>query len=201
MLASIPGIPIWIAILLVVFGAVGCVFARGFRRTLALVAVAAGFLAFFHPPSPDIRIREDRSPVPIEDAEGRSGQPAQNAEPGSPPATPTDTALLPSSETGAADVDIAYTWEGGSNRCSGATAKLNGVVVGTAKMKGVGGDEQSGYYVEVEEVQYAPDAPDEQIYRGILRFRIGARGTKIGETPISGTKRYDLFVEWPMGRD
>jgi hypothetical protein len=54
MLASIPGIPLWVGILLVLTGGIGCLFARrGVWRTLALVAAVAGVFVFFHPPLPD----------------------------------------------------------------------------------------------------------------------------------------------------
>jgi len=96
-------------------------------------------------------------------------------------------------------VEISYTWDGGSNRCKGATALSDGALIAAAEMKGIGGDRQSGYYVEVEEVHYAPGT-QEITYRGTLRFRIGPRGTKIAETPISGVRQFDVFREWPMGR-
>jgi hypothetical protein len=97
------------------------------------------------------------------------------------------------------NVEISYTYDGGSNRCTGATALADGVLIAAAEMKRVGGDQQSGYYVEVEGVQYTPGTQD-VTYRGTLRFRIGVRGTKLAQTPISGVKQFDLFREWPMGR-
>lgn len=105
----------------------------------------------------------------------------------------------PEENTALRNVEINYTWEGGSNRCNGATALSDGVLIAAAQMKSIGGDRQSGYYVEVEEVHYAPGT-QEVTYRGTLRFRIGPRGTKIAETPISGEKQFDVFREWPMGR-
>ena len=62
---------------------------------------------------------------------------------------PVQPASVPNS--GLQQVEISYTWEGGTNRCSGATARLNGTVIGEARSTGIGGDENSGYYVEVEE--------------------------------------------------
>jgi hypothetical protein len=100
---------------------------------------------------------------------------------------------------GIGEVEITYTWEGGSNRCNSATAKTKGVIVGTAKKTGVGGDQQSGYFVEVEEVQYSLDGSHDVIYRGKLKFRIGISGEKIEDTPVYGEKRYELFRRWPMG--
>ena len=54
MLAWIPGIPIWIGILLVVVGGVACLLARKWSsRVFAFAALGVGVFAFFHPPLPE----------------------------------------------------------------------------------------------------------------------------------------------------
>ena len=53
MLDSLPAIPVWIGVLLVVVGFVMCLLARGRAwRAVGAVALATGVLAFFHSPSP-----------------------------------------------------------------------------------------------------------------------------------------------------
>lgn len=106
---------------------------------------------------------------------------------------------LPLLESYKREINISYTWEGATNRCIGAKASSNDVILGDAKKIGIGGNKEEGYYVEVEEVHYAPDGSGRVIYRSKSKFRIGYRGTKIEETPISGRKVYELFEEWPMG--
>jgi hypothetical protein len=97
------------------------------------------------------------------------------------------------------DVEFQYRWEGGTDRCISAKATYHGVVIGTAKVLGTGGDKQTGFYVEVEEVQYEIGAANQIIYTGRLRFHRGRLGTKLTEVSVSGKKRYALFEIWPMG--
>jgi tetratricopeptide (TPR) repeat protein len=97
------------------------------------------------------------------------------------------------------DVEISYTWAGGTNRCTGAKARAGGVVLGDAEMADIGGNQAEGYYVEVDETHYAPDGSGRVLYRCRSRFRIGS-GDKITESPSFGQKAYELFDHWPMGQ-
>lgn len=107
--------------------------------------------------------------------------------------------LHPEEDTALRGVEINYSWDDRFNRCNGATALSKGVLIATAQVRGIAGNRQSGYYIDVEELHYAPGT-QEITYRGTLRFRIGLRGTKVAEMPISGVKQRDIFREWPTGR-
>jgi hypothetical protein len=53
MFTFIPGVPLWVGILLIVVGGVGCLAASGYRRGLALAALGIGIFACIHSPAPN----------------------------------------------------------------------------------------------------------------------------------------------------
>jgi hypothetical protein len=94
------------------------------------------------------------------------------------------------------EINIIYSWEGGTNRCKSAEARINGQILAKAVVIDIGGSEREGYHQVVEEIHYAPDATARVIYRARSKFAISFFAEKIEEQPIEGTKIYELFTNW-----
>lgn len=93
-------------------------------------------------------------------------------------------------------VTVSYFWEGGTNRCQSAEARMDGLLIGSAKVVDVKGDQSTGYYQEVEETHYAKNGSGKVIYRATSNFPISFGSVKRGEKKLEGKKLYELFSRW-----
>jgi len=91
-------------------------------------------------------------------------------------------------------VTITYSWEGATNRCAAAEARVGRRTIAKAVSKGLAKNSDGGYEVEVEESQFNESGGE--VYRGRIRYRIGYRSTKVAEWPVSGRKVYEIFLDW-----
>jgi hypothetical protein len=74
MLDSIPAIPIWVGILLVLVGGFG-LFAKGSRRVLAVVTMAVGVFVCFHGPPKEGPTNDGKAVPPTEGSSASSSDP------------------------------------------------------------------------------------------------------------------------------
>jgi hypothetical protein len=91
---------------------------------------------------------------------------------------------------GAAELVIKYERDD-RGLCVGATATLDGRLVGKATMI----DLVKGSHFVVREIQYAPRT-GAKIYEAVSKFAIGF-GEKLEEKKVSGRKRLEIFTTWP----
>lgn len=89
---------------------------------------------------------------------------------------------------------ITYSWEGGTNRCAAAEARVGRRTIAKAVSKGLAKNSDGGYEIEVEESQF--DESGGEVYRGRIRYRLGYRTRKVAEWPVSGRKVYEIFLDW-----
>lgn len=77
-----------------------------------------------------------------------------------------------------------------------ASAKLDGVKIADAKALEIIKKNKGANSIKVRETQY--NASGRIIYQGYIEFQFtGMDAEKIGESVISGTKRYNVFRTWP----
>jgi hypothetical protein len=92
------------------------------------------------------------------------------------------------------EINIHYTWDGGSNRCTRATAMIKDRKLAEAEFIGLGGDEQKGYVLKVREIQFDDDG--RIVYKAQITFDFSYRKGKLAEWPEEGNKIYELFLKW-----
>jgi hypothetical protein len=106
--------------------------------------------------------------------------------------TVEETYSMPDGKT----IKIRYEWEGGSNRCRKATARLDGQILAVATAVAVRTDVANGPLQEVEEVHYSVDTPQEITYKAKSLFDISLTAGKTDELPVHGKKHNELFTHW-----
>ena len=106
--------------------------------------------------------------------------------------TVAETYPMPDGKT----IKILYEWEGGSNRCHKATARLGGQILAVATAVAVRTDISNRPLQEVEEVHYAADDPQKIIYKARSLFAVTLTARKTDERPIMGQKQHELFAHW-----
>ncbi|MDP8255826.1 MAG: hypothetical protein P9M14_08755 [Candidatus Alcyoniella australis] len=116
--------------------------------------------------------------------------------------------IQPDSERGevktpSGPVQIHYGYQGGDpvwaviGIASSAEAYVGNVLVGKAKALRIIEMEQGPNAIEVEETHFSPSGS--VIYKGIVVYSFGWRGSKLQERALRGKKRTDIFSSWPSG--
>ena len=93
-------------------------------------------------------------------------------------------------------IAISYDWEGGTFRCTGAKAVINGQILAQAKVIGIERDKANRPYQEVEETHYAVDGSRKVKYKARSQFQVSLSASKIAESRVEGEKLHELFTHW-----